>query len=191
MHRLYLPSPLLLVLLTGCGTATRSVSLPVWQKQVERYVHEEGKGDPTVLRDLTLADGRKGFATLGSPDRANSTDAVGLLLGHRAIQGRPSFVYLVGVVDRGKIDDIRLASLAFEKEKPIWSMSPSNPAALEAYRKFQISEWRKHFPDRATPPLASSNFPASDDVFRLNSSDDRVTAEHPPSGATWTLNIGH
>src|SRR5437763_92600 len=99
MRRIFLPVSLVLFLLVGCGSSSRSVSFPSWQKQVEQYVHEQGKGDPTVLRDVTIADGQKGFAVLGSPDRGNATDAVGVLLGHRAIRGRPSFVYLVGLVN--------------------------------------------------------------------------------------------
>jgi hypothetical protein len=190
MHRFYFPASLLLILLSGCGSSSRPVSLPIWQKHVEQYVHEQGKGDPTVLRDVTIADGKKGFALLGSPDRGDSTDAVGLLLGHRAIQGGPSFIYLVGLVERGKIADIRLVSVAFEHDKPTWATTPANPAALDVYRKYRTSQWQQHFPDRPTPPLASSNFPASDDVFRLSTDDDRVTAVHPSSGATWTLKVG-
>ena len=69
-----------LLTLTGCGGgAVRSVNLNSWQQNVAQYVKERGEGDPTVLRDVTLADGLKGYAMLGNPVVQDSTDAVGLV----------------------------------------------------------------------------------------------------------------
>src|SRR5438105_4556937 len=107
MRRIFLPALLLVVLMSGgCGSSSRSVNLPIWEKHVDQFVKEQGKGDPTVLRDVKIADGIKGFAMLGAQDRGSSTDAVGVLLGHRPIQGRPSFIYLVGLVHRANVEDI-------------------------------------------------------------------------------------
>src|SRR2546421_7194772 len=89
-----------LLVFTGCASSpSQSVSLPIWQKAVEQYVREAGQGDPSALGDVTLPDGRHGFAVLGDPIVKNSTDAVGVLLGHRPLNGKLAFIYLVGVVE--------------------------------------------------------------------------------------------
>src|SRR6185436_12177688 len=49
----------------GCSS---SVSIPQWQQQVERYVREDGRGDPNVLRNMTLEGGRPGFGIIGTED---------------------------------------------------------------------------------------------------------------------------
>jgi hypothetical protein len=166
-------------LFTGCGGPNnQTVSLPIWQQHVEQYVHDFGKDDPTSLRDLTIPDGRKGFAVNGSPLPKDSTDAVGLLLAHRPVDGRPAFIYLVGIVDKEKLTDIRLAMLTFDNGKSHWHVSPANAGALETYRRSHPSTAGKE---------SVQNFPAANDVFNLDVAGGRVTAVHAPSGASWTV----
>jgi hypothetical protein len=169
----------------GCGgPSAGSVSIPAWQQHVEKYVHEFGKDDPAALRDVPLPDGRKGFAVNGSPLPQESQDVVGVLLAFRPIAGRPSFVYLVGVVDKEKVTDIRLALLSIDgSAKFHWSLSPPNAAALAAYQKYRGgSDAEKRRPE---------SFPAPQDVFMLtNVEGGRVTAVHQPSGASWTVAAG-
>jgi hypothetical protein len=182
---------LLIPLLCGCnGAASQNTSLPGWQHAVEAYVHDIGKDDPAALGEVQLAGGRLGFAVLGNPVPTESQDAVGVLLAHRPIAGKPAFIYLVGVVNKQEVRDIRLALLTFEDGKPRWSLSPANSAALDAYRKHRDAVWRHQFPGRKDPPADALNFPAASDVFSLSSDAQRITVAHAASGASWTLTVG-
>jgi hypothetical protein len=171
----------------GCGgPSAGSVSIPAWQEHVEKYVHDFGKDDPASLREVSLPDGRKGFAVNGSPLPQEAQDVVGLMLAFRPIEGRPSFVYLVGVVDKERVTDIRLALLSIDSgAKFHWSVSPPNASALATYQRFRGAagaDNEKRHPE---------NFPAPQDVFTLTSAEGgRVTAVHAPSGASWTVAVG-
>ena len=168
----------------GCGgPSAGSISIPAWQQHVEKYVHDFGKDDPASLRDVSLPDGRKGFAVNGSPLPQESQDVVGVLLAFRPIDGRPSFVYLVGVVDKERVSDIRLALLSIDgSAKFHWSISPPNAPALAAYQKSRGADADKRRPE---------NFPAERDVFTITSVEGgRVTAVHAPSGASWSVAAG-
>ena len=178
-----------LLTLTGCGGAVRSVSLNAWQHNVEQYVKDQGEGDPTVLRDVTLADGRKGYAMLGNPVVKDSTDAVGLLVGVSAINGRPALVYLVGMDKAGKVEDIRLVAVTFDGGGLHWHIGHPNPAAVKAYLNHREQAWRSREPQRKEPPLLAENFPAPDDVFTLSVEPGRLTAVHQPTKAAWSLTL--
>jgi hypothetical protein len=175
----------------GCASSSnRSVSVSAWQKNVENYVKVQGQGDPTVLRDVTLPDSRKGYAMLGNPIVKDSTDAVGLLLGAPRIDGKPAFVYLVGIVQKGRTTDLRLAVLTFNYGGMKWTISPPNPQSLQAYLKYRVDEWRAASPQRHDVPLQAESFPGPQDVFTLNAVGGQVTASHQPTGASWTVRIG-
>src|SRR5215213_1635807 len=88
----------------GCSS---SVTVPQWQQQVERYVREDGRGDPNVLRNMTLEGGRAGFGIIGADDPHTSTDAKGLLLAHKRIGERPWFIYLVGFVNKQEVSELQ------------------------------------------------------------------------------------
>ena len=173
----------------GCGGGARQASVSAWQKNVEQYVRVQGKGDPAVLRDLTLSDSRRGFAMVGSDQPGESTDANGLLIGFREIDGRGYFIYLVGVVERQRVKEIRLAALTTDGGKMEWKTGPNSTAALEAYRAYNEKVWRGRFPDRSTAPPQYTGFPTPDDHFHMSIQGQRVTATHPPSGATWELTL--
>jgi hypothetical protein len=177
--------------LTGCNGATsQNTSLPGWQHAVEAYVHDIGKDDPGALGEVQIAGGRPGFAILGNPVPTESQDAVGVLLAHHPVAGKPAFIYLVGVVNKQQVRDIRIAILTFEDGKPHWSLSPANASALDAYRKHRDTAWRQQFPGRKDPPADALNFPAASDVFSLSSDAQRITVAHAASGASWTVSVG-
>lgn len=179
-----------LLALTGCGSsATRSINLTAWQHNVEHYVKDQGEGDPTVLRDVTLPDGRKGYAMLGNPVLKDSTDAVGLLLGVPEIAGRPAFVYLVGLNEKGKLNDLRLVAVTVDGRGLHWHVGRPNPAALHTYLSFRDEQWRSHFPGRRDVPLMAENFPAPDDVFTLSVEPGRLTAVQQVTKAAWTVSL--
>ena len=180
----------LLMFVTGCGGGARQASVAAWQKNVEHYVRVQGKGDPAVLRDLTLSDSsRRGFAMVGSDQPAESADANGLLIGFHEVDGRGYFIYLVGVVERQRVKEIRLAALTTDAGKMAWKTGPNSSAALEAYRAYNEKLARQRFPDRKTPPPPYLGFPTPDDHFHMAVTGNRVTATHPPSGAKWELTL--
>jgi hypothetical protein len=169
-----------LFFLGGCNShlMSRSVNLSAWQKNVEKYVKAQGKGDPTVLRDVTLPDGRHGYSMLGGPQVEHNADASGVLLGLEPLGGSPTFVYLVGLREKGKLTDIRLAAVNFSKGKAHWWLGRSNAASLKAYLSYTQP--------KTTNKKSIQNFPAPGDVFKLSVGADRLSASHVQSGATWS-----
>src|SRR5687768_15757393 len=66
LRRVLAPLLLLLFVSAGC-TSGRRVTILDWQNSVIKYVKDEGDGRPSVLRDVTIRGGRRGFAVLGHP----------------------------------------------------------------------------------------------------------------------------
>lgn len=178
----------MLVAVTGCGGGgSRSVSFKSWQGDVEQYVKVQGKGDPASLRTVTLPDGRHGFSTIGGPIVSESTDANGVLVGYRPVKGQPAFIYLVGMVEKGKVHDVHVAAVSFQGDRAQWTQGPANQAALAAYEKYKDAEWRRRFPGRAEAPAEYLTFPSPDDAFQVTDSGNSVIVTHTASGAKWTL----
>ncbi|CAN5591766.1 hypothetical protein BH09PLA1_BH09PLA1_11130 [soil metagenome] len=180
---------LLLVIIssaTGCGGAA---SLSSWRASVERYVTDTGGGDPGVLRDVKLDDGRRGFAVLGSPNPADSTDVHAVLLRHIPVNGQPRFIYLVGVIERQSVKDIRLATLFIDDGKFDWRTSKKDSQALKQYQQFNERRWRDRFPDRKSAPPEYNSFPQSADQFDVQIGEQLIRASHRESGAAWELPI--
>ena len=178
----------LLLPLTGC-TSGRRVTIHDWQNAVVEYVNHEANGRPSILRDVTIRGGRRGFAVLGNPHPDKAQDAVGLLLAHHAVAGRPSFVYLVAQVTRQNVKDLRLALLSEQGGKLRWHLSPANAAALDTYLRWRRDQWKTLYPDRKEPPLSYQGFPLEDDAFDVTVAQDAILAEHPASGARWSIAI--
>jgi len=169
---------------TGCAS---SVSIPSWQESVTKYVKDRGNGDPTVLRAMTLADNRAGFSVIGHHDADASIDANGLLLGHERVGERLWFVYLVGLVDKQVVKDIRLTAVSMDGGQAIWKRGRGSKASLWRYRDFGVKQAKERFPDRKTPPPRYTGFPRPDDVFKLTSDGGKLVATHEGSGARWEL----
>lgn len=178
---------LILPLLAACGCGQR-VTLNQWQQSVETYVKDLG-GDPSVLRDVTLEGTQRGFAIISHNHPAESTDARGVLLAHQPVAGKPRFIYLVGLVKKQKVRDIRLAALTIENGNFRWRMSKEDDQALHAYRNYNDRLWRQRFPDRQRAPVEYLGFPRAEDAFDLQVSGNNITAAHAASGARWELQI--
>ena len=192
MHPTSLVRPLALLLLafaaTGCAS---SVSIPTWQKSVTRYVNDKTDGDPMILRDMTIAGGRPGFAIIGHHDAPASVDANGVLLGHEQVAGRMWFVYLVGLVNKQEVKDVQLAALSMEDGKGQWKRGKGSKQSFRTYRDYGLKQARERFPGRKTPPPRYLGFPRTDDVFQLTNANGKLTATHEASGARWELAIAN
>jgi hypothetical protein len=179
--KLYL-LPLLMLAVAGCSSRG---SITSWQNGVERYVAD--RGDPSALRDVTIGT-RRGFAVIGNVDPKEATDANGVLLGHKTVDNRPWFIYLVGIVTRQKVTDIHIAAVTFAGGKPQWAMSEKDAHATTLYRHYNEGLWRKEHA-HAKPPASYTTFPRDADVFELTGSGTTIIATHQGSGAMWKLDV--
>ncbi|MGB7161324.1 MAG: hypothetical protein WBD40_24915 [Tepidisphaeraceae bacterium] len=187
--RLIRHAAILSLLFSVVGCASKA-SVSSWQKSVTDYVKEQGAGDPIVLREVTLPDARPGFSVIGHHDAPVSTDVNGVLLGYDQIGERLWFIYLVGVVDKHQVTDIRLDALSMHRGKMVWKRGPASKQALEAYRQHGIKQARERFPDRKTPPPKYLGFPRADDEFSVSKGEGgRIQATHSGSGARWELTL--
>jgi hypothetical protein len=177
---------LLIIVVPGCG---RRVNIPAWQQNVETFVKDQGAGDPSVLRDVTLEGTQRGFAIISHNHPAESTDARGVLLAHQEVAGKPRFIYLVGIVKKERVRDIRLAALSVENGSFNWRVGKEDDDALDAYREYNQRLWRKRFPDRNRPPVDYLGFPRNEDDFELQVTGRTIIAQHSASGARWELLI--
>jgi len=153
-----------------------TVDLSAWQRSLEHYVRDEGNGDPNILRDTVLPNSQRGFALLGAPDIEHSNDADGLLLGQRAINGQRWFIFLVGLIQEGALEDVRLVALHWTAQQVTWRVSARD---MQTTRQYQAAQ----------PPRSFSVFPADGDEFDLSIQEDRVLVTHTRSGAKWQLSF--
>ena len=179
----------ILLMLAGGGCA-RSVSFSNWQKGVEDYVWTSAGGDPNRLRELSLGipgSSHKGFALTAKDMPGESTDARGVLLGMKPVHGRPHMIFLVGLVKKHSVQDVRLAAMAFDGKDFAWVWGKANSAAVSQYRAARAAQWKQASGSDSGPPAAYKSFPGVDDVFKLNAEGEQISATHVQSGTTWTL----
>ncbi len=178
-----------MALLGGGCAGGGAVTLADWRHSVERYVAEAGHGDPTALREVTWPESRRTFSAIGTDDPKISQDAQGLLLAYRQINGRPWFIFIVGIVDKQVVQDIRLTALDMQGGKTVWRTGDANAAALQAYRAYNERLWKQRFPGRTAAPAQYTTFPQEADAFTIQVEGGQVIAVHPPSGARWELAV--
>jgi hypothetical protein len=170
----------------GCSS---SVSVPKWQESVEQFVRSDGRGDPNVLRNVTLEGGKPGFGLIASEDPRSSTDAKGLLLAHKQINGKPWFIYLVGLVSRQEVTQLQLAALNVQGGQFHWVLGKADGSALKTYRNYNESVGKQRS-GQAKAPSKYHGFPQESDAFDVSVEQNHVTAVHQPSGARWGMTIG-
>lgn len=179
---------LTLSILGGCATSGRSVDLEDWQDGVEKYVADQGQGDPNVLRNNTWRGTQKGFSVIGGAVPQTSTDVNGILLAFQPIHNDYYYVFLVGQTKQQVVRDIRLALLTSEQGELRWIVSKPDPAALEQYISNKKQVWETALPTQSPPPDYLS-FPSMLDEFEVTTTDDRVSVTHLPSGAEWVVSL--
>jgi len=173
--------------LIALGCASRQVTLADWQKSVDDYVWNQANGDPNCLRDTGWNETHKGFSVLGDPLPQEATDAHGMLLAHKPFQGRPHFVFLVAIVQRRVVRDVRIAALSAEDGRLCWTMSQADSQQTRTYSEYREKSWRARYAGRREPPPSYVAFGAADDSFDLTLWDNEIAVVHQPSGARWVL----
>ena len=188
-HRSIAPLALTFIAIAAAaGGCSSQPTISSWQKSVTKYVGDQGKGDPMVLRDMTVPeDGRPGFSVIGHHDTRDSVDVNGVLLGHENVGDRAWFVYLVGQVEKERVSDIRLAAVSMRGGKSTWKRGKGSKQSFNVYRAFGERQAKARFPDRRKLPPRYAGFPRPDDVFKLTNENGKLTATHEPSGARWEL----
>jgi hypothetical protein len=183
-----------MLLLSGCrgGSSSGAGAIATWQRSVEQYIVAKNN-DPDALREVTLDDdSRRGFSVLGGLDPRKTTDERALLLAHKPVGNRPWFIYLVGVVKKDVVQDIRLVALSAADGQTVWRVGGRNPRAFKQYRDAGLNEWRQRAAgagDRAKPPPPPqyTTFPRASDVFDVAIDGTIVRATHAASGAVFTV----
>lgn len=176
-----------LVLLAGCGGR---VSTETWRERVDAYVLEEAERDPNVLSRVDLTGGRRGFAVLGAADPERSTDVVGVLVGHRQIRGRPWFIYLVGTVKRGELQEAHVAAAHWREGGFRWVVGEPDSEALARYRSHLERRASGGGAEAGALEGSSAGWPREADDYGLRLEADAVVVRERRSGARWTLPLG-
>ena len=188
-------------MLLGNGCAGQR-PLPAWQREVERYIAQQGNGDPNVLRDTVdlraRSTPRPARVTLGKLNVPGPgiwpfcpmRDVNGVLVGQHAIESDNWFLFLVGVTQRppannAGLEDIRLLAFASARNRLQWCVAPEAPQAVARY----VRTWLPENPEEPGAPPAALTFPADADVFTLEPDGPCLTVTEQRSGATWKLQL--
>lgn len=183
--RARVPVVLAVACLAGCAEESPNATVQSWRQSVERYVWDRGNGDPNVLADASWDDVHRGFAIISDalPDR--STDQIGLLVGHRKIEGRPYFIYLLASVSQEKLVGMRAVALNAQGDEFHWVTGPDEPDALAAYKAWSTADRKRAAKSDPAPPA----FPRPGDAFDLLVAGSEVSVSHRQSGARWSLHV--
>jgi hypothetical protein len=160
-----------------------------WRGSVERYVREQGRGDPVVLRQIGWPQSQRSFGSPAGADPAPAQDSRGLLLSVETIGMDPWMIFIVGSVNRNVVQDIRVMALRVQNGQFDWRTSEPNPQAFQAYRNHYANLFKQRFLNRSDVPLQYTTFPKETDVFNVQRQGGRVVVQHPASGAMWELQI--
>ena len=189
---------------TGCAGSTQSIR--AWQSSVQTYISEQGNGDLNALRNVADRPSQRQFRLLRAQRGGvpvvlpTHTDVRAVLLGHRSIDGRKWFVFLVGTLhydgrfeniplDHPQLRDIRVVVLTSDRGKLKWVVGRENSAALDRYYQHKQETWRWRYPGSDDDDMILSGFPAVQDNFKLSIFGNGVNIVDEPSGALWALAI--
>ena len=171
------------------GGCAKPVNFDTWRAGVEDYVRNHGGGDPAVLRELNASPSHPGYRLMSGDHPSKSTDVVGVLLGNTDVAGQPWLVFLVGLVDKQDVEDIRVAALNVRDNKFTWRMGKEDDRARDAYVNHNKGLARRRFPGRRKEPPEYRSFPREEDRFETAAQGQSVGVTHPPSGAKWHVNV--
>jgi hypothetical protein len=171
---------------SGCAS---SVSVPEWQASLEQFAADYANHDMSFLREDGPSSSRREFSIIGTATPEKSTDINGVVLGRRTIANRQWLVFLIGRVKHREVTDIQLALRSDDSHDPTWLYSRNNNDAVREYRANRENAWRSQHRDRKDAPLHAFEFPAEDDVFQLNVTENEAVAVHENSGASWRVKI--
>ncbi len=173
--------------------------LAAWRDRVTIYIGDQGRGDPTVLRELVDSNARSAhrparlcIGALGGTDTRlpRSKDILGVLVGQYKTADRNWYVFLVGtMVHRGEervsIRDLRAAAFSWDRSRLYWQIGTDEPQAVKRYLQARTEESGLS-PRRARSAMS---FPGLFDVYQLEGHGYDVNVRETRSGATWKLRL--
>jgi len=167
-------------LLPGCSAdPAPPATIQEWRQELERYVWEQGNGDPAVLADVSWDDVHPGFAVLADPLPNRSTDVYGLLLAHPQLEGHAYFVFLVAKVRNGVFEQMLPVALEIDEGSFRWVEGAGDEDQTRRYL-----QWRS-----LGPKAMGVQFPSRDDSFDVNVDGNTISITHEPSGARWQIEV--
>lgn len=193
----------LVLVATGCSGGQ---PIQVWQTSVEQYIGDEANNDPSALRNVAERPSHREFGVIGAASSgmpvlsSSRTDVTGVLVGHRSIDARWWFVFLVGSVtyhgngvvfpvDDPTVDSIRVAAMSTDGHDYEWVVGEDDPTALATYCEAQLAAWRRSHESRSDAESGPTEFPTAGDALRMAVDGSQVTVFDDRTGASWTLNI--
>jgi hypothetical protein len=177
-------SPLIVAsLLGGCGGGSGAKpTFGGWQSTVQDHVNTRGGGDINSLRNSDSDSARKVYSVIGDEKAEHSSDVNGLLLGRRTIAGREWYVFIVGFVKAGDVQDIRIAAATDGNGDLQWRFSPEDPAAVQNYRTAKRLARNRG----QGVPVA---FPLEEDDLLVEASGEIISISEKGSGVRWSLDL--
>jgi hypothetical protein len=171
------------------GTLMAERAFAVWQRRLDAYVAHIGQGDAAVLAQQTTlrsaADLRPAPIRFSVSDiealvpGRDGYDATGVLLGKLPDRAAPTYVFIVGLVERQDerprtILDVRVLTMSIHDGASLWAAGTADAQALALYLRHV---------DTAT----TLRFPGRSDRFALLPCGTGVCVEERRSGARWHL----
>ena len=207
--RAIVPPPIAMLMLAVvalapvAGGCANSSPVEAWQRQLEHYAEVHAKGNPAALVDLAASPTRRTFDHIGErrglvlPTR---TDARGIVVGHRVVDGELWFIYMLGVVrDQGGIVDVNFDRPVVKSLRPVaftyqadgfrWALGEADERNLERYLSSQRQRWARSHPRRSAANMTYTRFPRPHDRFELGGQQRKVIVRHAETDARWLLQL--
>jgi len=169
--------------LAGCGGGTGvKPTYDGWKSSIQNHADTRGDGDINALRSSDSQSEHIAYNVIGSERPEKSTDVNSILLGSRSILGQDWYVFIVGMVEAGDVQDIRVAAARNGTPGLVWQFGLDDPAPISTYRAAKLRS-------RQRGDSGTIGFPLEEDQFSLESTGSLITVVEKPSGARWTLGL--
>jgi len=167
----------------GCtGGSGAKPTYEGWKASIQSHADTRGDGDINSLRSSDSQSGQIAFNVIGSEQPDKSNDVNSILLGRRSILGTDWYVFIVGIVKAGDVQDIRVAAARNGTPALVWQFGIEDRASTSTYRTAKLRS-------RMRGDSAVIGFPLEEDQFSIETAGSLITVVERQSGARWTLGL--
>ena len=173
------------ILLGSAGCTGGSGAKPTyegWKASIQSHADTRGDGDINSLRSSDSQSDRIAFNVIGSEQPDNSADVNSILLGRRSILSQDWYIFIVGMVKAGDVQDIRVAAARNGTPALVWQFGIEEPSSTSTYRTAKLRS-------RLRGDSAVIGFPLEEDQFSVETAGSLITVVERQSGARWTLGL--